>query len=88
MQIHRIRYFEKYEDASPISDAQHLNNIRACGLEKQLTDVALQRAAQGVWVDVPRPKPNSFVGGTTVDFFDDEWLPTLKPLFGASKNLE
>ena len=77
LRIQQIQYFSGYEDATPISDAQRLSEVRVCGLEKLLSDVALQKAAQGTWVDVPRPKPHPFIGGTKVDFFDNEWLPVV-----------
>jgi len=75
LRIHQVRYCEMYDGGVSINDAVRLRDIRSSGLEKQLTDSALQKAKEGAWVDVPRPKPRPFIGGTKVDFLDDEWLP-------------
>jgi hypothetical protein len=75
MRLDRTEYFAQYSGGAPISDAKRLAAIRASGLEKELDNLALQRAARGHWLDVPRPRPHPFLGGTIVEFFDDEWLP-------------
>lgn len=77
MSLNRIEYFAHYEGDIPISDKTRLETIRASGLEKELETLGLERARHGFWVDIPRPKPRPFVGGTEVKFLDDEWLPTL-----------
>jgi hypothetical protein len=81
MKVSSTQYFSNYEGADQISDPDQLNAIRASGLEKQLYDLALQEAAHGYWHDVLRPKPNPFVGGTQIQFLDDEWLPGLPTIY-------
>jgi hypothetical protein len=75
--INRTEYFTQYEEGVPISDSAQLGKIRASGLEKELSSIALEKAKHGSWVDVPHPKPRPFVGGTQIEFLDDEWLPAL-----------
>jgi len=77
MGLNRTEYFAQYEGGIPISDDARLGVTRATGLEKELTTLALERARHGSWVDVPRPRPRPFIGGTQVQFLDDEWLPAL-----------
>ncbi len=82
MKVAAERYYRKYDSQDRIKDARQLERIRDSGLADELERIALRRAAGGVWLDVPRPRPSPFVGGTTVVFLDDGWLPTLrKPLF-------
>jgi hypothetical protein len=76
MQVNRIDYFRRYDSSVPISDLDASNAARVSGLEKLLSEGALRRAGNGFWLDVPRPRPNPFVGGVHVEFLDDEWLPT------------
>ena len=85
MKIAQIRCYSGYDQGGLITDLRKLNVIRSSGLEKQLTDLALRQAANGSWVDVPRPKPQPFVGGMRVQFFDDEWLPNAGALYCAGK---
>jgi hypothetical protein len=86
MKIVRMLYYGAYDSSfAQITDQTSLEKIRVSGLEQQLEKAALERAAQGSWVDIPRPKPVPFVGGTSVDLLDDEWLPITHPLFGAVK---
>jgi hypothetical protein len=80
MRIGGIAYFAQYESNDPISDPEQLRAIREL-LEKRLDDIGLKRAARGVWLDVPRPRPRPFVGATRVELLDDEWLPTPSPMF-------
>jgi hypothetical protein len=77
MKIYRTDYFTTYEGASKVSDPNRVTSIRTTGLEQKLTSVALENTAHGFWTDVPHPKPRPFVGGAKVEFFDDEWIPTL-----------
>lgn len=77
MSLNRTEYFAQYEGGMPLSDNTRLSAIRATSLEKELTTLSLERARHGSWVDVPRPKPHPFIGGTRVEFLDDEWLPGL-----------
>jgi hypothetical protein len=77
MNLSRTEYFTQYEGGVPISDIASLETIRASGLEKELSTLALERARHGYWLDLPRPKPRPFTGGTHVEFLDDEWLPAL-----------
>lgn len=86
MSIQRTEYFTTYEDDSRISDANRLMAIPSTGLEQKLNSVALEKAARGIWTDMPHPKPHPFVGGARVVFFDDEKLPpTEAPLYCAGK---
>lgn len=73
--LNRTEYFAQYEGGTAISDRERLNAIRTSGLDKELNSLALDRARHGFWVDVPRPRPRPFIGGTEVEFVDDEWLP-------------
>ncbi len=77
MNVNRAEYFTQYSGGSRISDGTRLDAIRASGLEKEMNLLSLEKAKHGVWLDVPRPKPHPFVGGTQIEFLDDEWLPTL-----------
>ena len=76
MTVKQVKLYTNYDGGEPVLDDAKLNEIRSSGLEQTLKNIALQRAAQGFWVDIPRPKPKPFDGGTRVEFFDDEWLPT------------
>jgi len=77
MSLNRIEYFTKYEGGMPTPDNTRRDTIRMTGLEKELTTLGLERARHGSWVDLPRPKPHPFIGGTKTEFLDDEWLPAL-----------
>jgi hypothetical protein len=77
MRVDRIEYFTQYENGRRVSETEHLTSIRAHGLEQDLSALALRQAVDGLWVDVPRPRPRPFIGATQIEFFDDEWLPTL-----------
>jgi len=82
MQIQKIIYFGSYDDQKDrIADGVKLENIRVMGLEQAVRDAALLRAAKGYWVDLPRPRPKPFLGGTWVELFDDEWLPENPPRY-------
>src|SRR5947208_630379 len=82
MNVDRTEYFAQYEKGTMVSDTDRLNAIRASGLEQKINAVALEKASNGVWVDVPRPRPKPFAGTIPIDFYDDEWIPTLKaPIF-------
>jgi len=84
MKTVRVLYYSDYDATSvQITDPNRLQRIRVSGLEEQLERIAVERAAHGSWVDIPRPKPHPFVGRTSVELFDDEWLPLRPPLFGA-----
>ena len=87
MRIERIEYFTQYENGERVLETERLGSIRARGLEQNLTAVAVQKSAHGFWVDVPRPRPRPFIGAAAVEFFDDEWLPTLNaPLYCAGES--
>lgn len=77
MNLNRTEFFAQYEGGVPISNSTSLETIRASGLEKELSTLALERARHGYWFDLPRPKPRPFTGGTQIEFLDDEWLPAL-----------
>ena len=83
MQVNRINYFRRYGSSVPVSGLDALNAARVSGLEKLLSEEALRRAGDGFWLDVPRPRPNPFVGGVRVEFLDDEWLPTEPVMYCA-----
>jgi hypothetical protein len=83
----RTEFYAEYGGSPPVSDAERLKAIRSSGLKQTLDDLALQRAADGAWTDLPRPKPQPFDGGTRLELFDDEWLPTPSaPLYCAGKS--
>lgn len=87
MMVARTEYFTEYENGGRVLDDNSLKSIRASGLEQMLTPIAVEMARHGHWIDVPRPRPNPFVGAARVQFFDDEWLPAIKkPLFCAGNN--
>jgi hypothetical protein len=88
MNFNRAEYFTQYEGGTPISDSGQLDIIRTAGLEKDLGAIALEKANHGFWYDVPRPRPHPFVGGTQIEFLDDERLPALSGAlyFASSKN--
>lgn len=88
MNLNRAEYFAQYEGGIPISDSAQLEIVRATGLEKELSALALEEAGHGFWCDVPRPRPHPFVGGTRIEFLDDEWLPALSGAlyFASYKN--
>jgi hypothetical protein len=77
MNLNRTEFFTQYEGGVPISKGTSLETIRTSGLEKELSTIALEKAKHGSWIDVPHPKPRPFVGGTQIEFLDDEWLPAL-----------
>jgi hypothetical protein len=82
MRVDRTEYFTRYERGGTVLGAERLELIRTSGLEQRLGAVALEKAAHGYWVDVPRPLPRPFVGTIPVELLDDEWLPNLKaPLY-------
>ncbi len=85
MNFGRAEYFTQYEGGTPISDSTQLNIIRTAGLEKDLGAIALENAKHGFWCDVPRPRPHPFVGGTRIEFLDDEWLPVLSGVLYQAK---
>jgi hypothetical protein len=63
-----------------------LERIRTSGLEEELKALALRQAEHGSWADVPQPRPDPFVGGTAVLFYDDGWLPAPPyPMFTAGR---
>jgi hypothetical protein len=87
MNVGHVEFFTDYEGiGTPIADTQRLHSIQISGLENQLENLALTRAALGRWVDVPRPTPEPFVGGAKIEFLDDEWLPVLyAPIYCSGK---
>ena len=87
LDLHGVEYFEQYENGTSISDSARLEAIRTSGLEKELIARGLEKAKNGIWLDVPRPKPRPFVGGTQVEFLNDEWLPAPTfPMYYARNN--
>ena len=73
MKMNHIEYFAEYEGATPISDSKRLAAIRATTLERELETLALERARHGFWAPGLRlPRPHPFIGGTQIEFIDDE----------------
>jgi hypothetical protein len=86
MKVARAEYFTQYENGERINDPERLSSLRNAGIEQMLTQVALERAAHGYWVDVPHPSPHPFIGAAKIQLFDDEWLPTHEsPLYCAGQ---
>jgi hypothetical protein len=83
----RTVYYTEYESLdSRVQDPNSWRNIRSSGLEETLDKVALQRAENGAWSEIPRPRPKPFLGSTVVKLFDDGWLPHLgRPLFSTAR---
>jgi hypothetical protein len=86
MKVARVQVYDKYDsEEAQIRDPLRRELIRLSGLDDDLSRIALQRAAQGFWFDLPRPRPDPFVGGTELEFFDDGWLWSPdRPLFTTS----
>ena len=76
MVVEWTEFFTEYVGGTAVSDPRKLDEIRSSGLDQMLKDIALKSAANGAWVDIPRPRPKPFNGGARLEFFDDEWLPT------------
>jgi hypothetical protein len=82
LDVKRVKYFVSYDNKNDeLTDTKTLEEIRASGLEQRLKDEAIPRAARGYWIDLPKPRPKPFLGGTWVELFDDEWLPVEPPRF-------
>jgi hypothetical protein len=82
--IERVEFFTDYDGQKQLTDVERLAKIRATGLEKEITNLAIERSNHGMWVDVPHPRPQSFVGAAWVEFFDNEWLPVFQvPMYCA-----
>jgi len=68
-------------------DAERLDILRTTGVLEKVGSAALEKAAHGYWIDVPKPEPHPFVGAARMVFFDDEWLPALwAPLYCAGED--
>lgn len=85
MAVSRTEFFDQYDGGVPITDSERLTEIRDSGLESRLGALALQEAAHGRWLDVPRPRPKPFLGGAKIEFFDDEWLPRIPAIYSTSR---
>jgi hypothetical protein len=77
----RVMYFSDY-DGQQIVDEQALERFRKSGLEDALKREAKIRAPDGRFIDLPfflffGP----FRATTTVELFDEEWLPIPPRLF-------
>jgi hypothetical protein len=84
LEVDHVQYFRDYAGEEEIDNPELFKSLLSSGLEKKLVLVALDRARHGSWLDIPRPKPQPFVGGTEVEFLDDEWLPLFKrPMYCA-----
>jgi hypothetical protein len=86
LKVARIMYFTGYDSpTTQVTDPQRLNFLRAGGLEKNLTEVGLQRGAHSHWFETPpfwhpaqlMPVPTMVV----VDLMDDEWLPIFPAMY-------
>lgn len=87
MKITAVRYYTKYDPSgSQVQDPKSLERIRTSGLEEELRALALRQGEHGAWADVPRPRPDPFVGGATAVFYDDGWLPAPPyPMFTTAR---
>jgi len=85
--IYRIELFTRYEGCERVLDAERLDILRTTGVLEKVGSAALEKAAHGYWIDVPKPEPHPFVGAARMVFFDDEWLPALwAPLYCAGED--
>lgn len=77
----RVMYFTDYDGGRQVVDEKSLERFRKSGLEDALKREAKIHAPHGAWVDLPHSVFWPFAAATTVNLFDEEWLPIPPHLF-------
>lgn len=71
------QYFTDYDCHRQITDPQQLALIRASGLERELSAVAIGGAKNANWFEYPNSDHG--IGYTQIFLADNEWLPVASP---------
>ncbi len=83
----RVMFFTAYDGQdSQVTDAGRLAKFESDGLQRLLTQAALDRARNGSWFESPEhehpPRRGVVPASTMVVLYDDPWLPLLQPMYG------
>jgi len=85
IKLTRATYYSKYDfDCAEITNEDSLSRIRTSGLERELGNVAIERAAHASWFSFDRGVRGSVAWGT-IDLLDDGWLPHPPPLLAPKE---